>query len=119
MNILNGLTVKQYLAWKEEGLKDADILEKLHYSPNSQMMLMKWKKENGIGQTRKSSKKYTRKIGDTIDINRVIQLRKNGFTQRQIAEILGLANHTFETFLLEQFKKGTIERKYKRVGGSQ
>lgn len=112
---MNGLTVEQYLKWKNEGLKDSDILEKLHYSSNSQLMLMKWKKANGIGQTRQSAKKYTRKKADNIDINQVRKLRKQKYTSKEIAEILGISFKYYKDYFLPtQFKNGKLT---KIIGG--
>lgn len=96
---MNGLTVERYFNWRREGLRDCEILEKLHYSRNSTMMLTRWKKKNGIVLTNRKALLPKKEQILCDNEKEVLQLRRNGAKIAEIIARYGVSVDVYKVWL--------------------
>lgn len=87
MSVLN-LSVKQYMEWKDRGLRDEDIEEKLFVSRET---LQRWKREHGL-----NGKFHSHKGGHNRKLNpqRVKEMRALGTPYSVIQRAYGCSRTT-------------------------
>ncbi len=106
MNI-NDLTVEQYIAWKREGLRDEEVLERFFYSPSSQKVLRKWKRENGL--YRLKIPKRNKLI--SLTANDFLKYKSSGIENKMIAKELGVSVKTLDKWIRDQKRQGELPNK--------
>lgn len=82
-----GITVKRYLAYKEQGLKDCEIAEKYGVSGS---VVSEFKKRNNI------KLKFSYKKTKPIPKEEYFELRNKGWTLIKIAEYFGVHKQTLQ-----------------------
>lgn len=105
---LKDLTVEQYMAWKQQGLRDWQVLELMHYSPNSQPLLSAWKRENGLIATNHNHKVLTGKVTDKLNVIDFLKLKNRGLKNDEIAQMYNISKASVYTWVREQKKLGNL-----------
>lgn len=100
------LTVDQYLLYKEQGLFDKDILQKIHYSRDSTVTMMIWKKKNGLAGPSIWGKRNH--LPDDFTAEKFLELKHKGLKNTEIMKEYGVTKETFYSWLKEQKESGLL-----------
>lgn len=106
------LTVDQYHLYKEQGLHDRDIMEKLYYSGNSMAIMSNWKKRNGLSICRGKRKKFP----NSFTAAHFLELKRAGFKNREIMQKYGVNKDTLSAWVKEQKELGNLPKRWIKTG---
>jgi hypothetical protein len=104
---LKDLTVEQYTTWKQQGLRDWQVMELMYYSPNSRPLLTAWKRENGLLVTR-YQRDLTGKVTDKLSAKVFLELKNKGLKNVEIAQMYSISKGTLEAWVRLQKKLGNL-----------
>lgn len=104
------LTVEQYMTWKDEGLSDKKILQRMYYSEQSNSVIQQWKKKNGLLQ-----KKHTcihGRLLDDLTVAEYISYKNKGMRNADIAKRLNVSGNTLANWIKEQKEQGNLPKRH-------
>lgn len=104
------LTVEQYLTWKDEGLSDKKILQRMYYSEQSNSVIQQWKKKNGLLKRKHTC--VNGRLLDHLTVMEYISYKNKGMRNADIAKKFNVAGTTLAKWIKEQKEVGNLPKRH-------